>query len=140
VNVIAAGADEETAWAADAACATADSRWFYPGRGEDIAPALMYCAACPVAGDCLEYALAHGEIFGIWGGTSERERRRIRRARVGAQRVTTCGDCGAVIVRAGAASSVPRFCGDACRDRYLAAASPYDRARVKTREARNART
>ena len=41
---------------------------------------------CVVREDCLEYALANGEKFGIWGGMSERERRRIRRARALARR------------------------------------------------------
>ena len=36
--------------------------------------------------DCLEYALANGEKFGIWGGMSERERRRVRRQRAAARR------------------------------------------------------
>ncbi len=39
------------------------------------------CRGCVVREDCLEYALANGEKFGIWGGLSERERRRIRRMR-----------------------------------------------------------
>ena len=39
------------------------------------------CKGCVVRGDCLEYALANGEKFGIWGGLSERERRRLRRQR-----------------------------------------------------------
>jgi WhiB family redox-sensing transcriptional regulator len=39
--------------------------------------------------ECLEYALAHGEKFGIWGGLSERERRRVRRERAMARRLAT---------------------------------------------------
>ncbi len=44
------------------------------------------CGGCEVRMECLEYALRHGEKFGIWGGMSERERRRIRRQRALARR------------------------------------------------------
>ena len=44
------------------------------------------CGGCEVKTECLEYALRHGEKFGIWGGMSERERRRIRRQRALARR------------------------------------------------------
>jgi WhiB family redox-sensing transcriptional regulator len=37
------------------------------------------CLSCEVRSECLEYALAHDERFGIWGGLSERERRRLKR-------------------------------------------------------------
>jgi WhiB family redox-sensing transcriptional regulator len=47
-----------------------------PGEGE----AKRICSGCEVRAECLEYALAHDERFGIWGGLSERERRRLRRA------------------------------------------------------------
>ncbi|MDA8314108.1 MAG: WhiB family transcriptional regulator [Actinomycetota bacterium] len=54
---------------------------FFPSRGESVSEAKEVCATCPVARECLEYALAHHERFGIWGGKTERERRRIRRIR-----------------------------------------------------------
>lgn len=54
---------------------------FFPNRGENTAPAKAACGRCPVKDDCLDFALTNGEKFGIWGGTSERERRRIRRRR-----------------------------------------------------------
>ena len=53
---------------------------FFPSRGDATAPAKKICAVCPVRGECLDHALTHGEKYGIWGGLSERERRRIRRA------------------------------------------------------------
>jgi WhiB family redox-sensing transcriptional regulator len=59
---------------------------FYPARGEDQEPAVAVCRACPVRADCLEYALAGVEMFGVWGGTSERARRRMRIARNKARR------------------------------------------------------
>jgi len=54
---------------------------FFPDRGESLEPAKRICGECVVRDECLEYALDSGERFGVWGGTSERERRRIRRQR-----------------------------------------------------------
>lgn len=73
-------------WRHDAACAdpSVDSTAFFPVTPEESARSMTYCApicaACPVAGECLEHAVAF-EKYGIWAGTSERERRRIRRQR-----------------------------------------------------------
>ncbi|MGH9209874.1 MAG: WhiB family transcriptional regulator [Acidimicrobiales bacterium] len=68
-------------WVAHAACRGTDTELFYPTRGEATEPAKKVCAGCPARVDCLEYALAATEKFGIWGGLSERERRQVRRAR-----------------------------------------------------------
>jgi WhiB family redox-sensing transcriptional regulator len=67
----------------EAVCRGADPELFHPGRGRTIdnATAKAICAACPVANDCLEYALDAGIEHGIWGGTSERQRRVMRRQR-----------------------------------------------------------
>ena len=54
---------------------------FFPERGASTREAKSVCAGCEVKDDCLEYALVNGEKFGIWGGLSERERRRLRRQR-----------------------------------------------------------
>ena len=54
---------------------------FFPERGEDERPAKSICKTCPVKSQCLGYALDAGEKFGIWGGTSERQRRTMRRNR-----------------------------------------------------------
>lgn len=53
----------------------------FPGRGDNEGhrKAKAICADCPVRAECLEYALTNGETHGTWGGTSERERRRMRR-------------------------------------------------------------
>lgn len=67
-------------WMARAACAGADTNLFFPERGESTSEAKAICASCPVAGDCLDYALRTNQRHGIWGGTSERDRRRSRRA------------------------------------------------------------
>lgn len=67
-------------WAEEALCANhPDQDLWFPERGASTAEAKAICRVCPVQQPCLEYAIANGEKFGIWGGRSERERRRIRR-------------------------------------------------------------
>lgn len=79
------------AWQAEAACTGSDIDLFFTERGESTSPAKQVCGTCPVRDDCLEYALDTGEKFGIWGGLSERERRRLRRARSRAKKgVASC--------------------------------------------------
>lgn len=64
----------------DGACAGQRPEAFFPERGESIEDARVFCRVCPVQRECLEYALRNGEKHGIWGGKSERERRRLRRS------------------------------------------------------------
>lgn len=66
----------------DALCAETDPELFFPTKGGSSRAALRICALCDVRDECLEYALEKGERFGIWGGLSERARRR----RMGANR------------------------------------------------------
>ena len=73
--------DDKTGWQAQANCMGVDPDLFFPERGGSTREAKEVCRGCVVREDCLEYALANGEKFGIWGGMSERERRRVRRAR-----------------------------------------------------------
>jgi len=68
-------------WQDLANCLGVDPDLFFPERGASTREAKEVCRGCVVREDCLEYALANGEKFGIWGGMSERERRRIRRQR-----------------------------------------------------------
>lgn len=66
-------------WHAQAACRDSDLS-FFPERGESTAPAKAVCAACPVRVECFEFVMSTGEpMHGIWAGTSERERRQMRR-------------------------------------------------------------
>lgn len=65
-------------WMADALCAETDPDAFFPDKGGSSVEAKRVCARCPVQQECLEYALTHDERFGVWGGASERERRRMR--------------------------------------------------------------
>ena len=71
----------ELAWQADALCAQTDPEAFFPEKGGSTREAKRVCEACDVRQECLDYAMANDERFGIWGGLSERERRRLRRAR-----------------------------------------------------------
>ena len=71
----------ERRWQEEANCLGVDPDLFFPERGASTREAKAVCRGCEVRVDCLEYALAHGEKFGIWGGLSERERRRVRRQR-----------------------------------------------------------
>jgi WhiB family redox-sensing transcriptional regulator len=69
----------ELGWQADALCAQTDPEAFFPEKGGSTRDAKKVCGACTVRAQCLEYALANDERFGIWGGLSERERRRLRK-------------------------------------------------------------
>ncbi len=62
-------------------CMGVDPDLFFPERGASTREAKEVCRGCVVREECLEYALDNGEKFGIWGGMSERERRRLRRVR-----------------------------------------------------------
>ncbi|WP_199584442.1 WhiB family transcriptional regulator [Blastococcus sp. TF02A-30] len=75
-------ADESgEAWRQAALCAETDPEAFFPEKGGSTREAKRVCTGCPVQAQCLEFALANDERFGIWGGLSERERRRLRSAR-----------------------------------------------------------
>lgn len=71
--------EDEQTWQERALCAQTDPEAFFPEKGGSTREAKKICAGCEVRPECLEYALAHDERFGIWGGLSERERRRLRR-------------------------------------------------------------
>ncbi len=75
--------DEEVAgWQEAALCAQTDPEAFFPEKGGSTREAKRICIGCTVKAECLEFALDHDERFGIWGGLSERERRRLKRAAV----------------------------------------------------------
>jgi WhiB family transcriptional regulator, redox-sensing transcriptional regulator len=69
----------EEQWQDRALCAQTDPEAFFPEKGGSTREAKRICMGCEVRGECLEYALANDERFGIWGGLSERERRRLKR-------------------------------------------------------------
>lgn len=71
----------DTSWRESSNCLGVDPDLFFPERGASTREAKEVCRGCVVREDCLEFALQNSEKFGIWGGMSERERRRIRRQR-----------------------------------------------------------
>ena len=84
-------ANAEYDWRKDAACRATDPDLFFPvgttgAALVQIDSAKAVCRQCPVQGDCLEFALATNQDSGIWGGTSEEERRKLRRAWVARQK------------------------------------------------------
>ena len=68
-------------WRDHAACRGIEPDIFYPLTDEDAEPAKAVCDACPVRATCLDYALSSRERDGVWGGATERERRRMIRQR-----------------------------------------------------------
>ena len=76
------GADAEEgalSWQERSLCAQTDPEAFFPEKGGSTREAKKVCVGCEVRAECLEYALANDERFGIWGGLSERERRKLKR-------------------------------------------------------------
>ena len=73
---------EPEGWQLLANCLGVDPDLFFPERGASTKEAKSVCQGCVVREECLEYALANGEKFGIWGGLSERERRKLKRRAV----------------------------------------------------------
>ena len=71
----------DMAWRQRGACRGLDPMTFYPETEEDAGAAKAVCNQCQVREPCLEYALTHREGEGIWGGATEKERRRLLRQR-----------------------------------------------------------
>ena len=66
-------------WQDSAACTGIDPAIFFPESGDPVGPAKALCRACPVREQCLAVALERGEVHGVWGGLSAKERRKYRR-------------------------------------------------------------
>lgn len=73
---------EAESWQERALCAQTDPEAFFPEKGGSTREAKKVCVGCEVRAECLEFALAHDERFGIWGGLSERERRKLKKRAV----------------------------------------------------------
>lgn len=73
--------ESPTAWMALGLCRSYPPETFFPSDGVGVDRARKICATCPVKARCLDYALDHRIEHGVWGGTSERERRRILKRR-----------------------------------------------------------
>ena len=72
---------EAMAWSAYGSCASEDPELFFPEPGADTSEARAICRSCPVRRMCLDYAIETHQKFGIWGGMTENQRRRLRRDR-----------------------------------------------------------
>ena len=72
--------ESDLAWLGLALCAQTDPEAFYSDKGGSIQPAKAVCENCEVRQQCLQYALDNDERYGIWGGMSDRERRRYKRS------------------------------------------------------------
>lgn len=94
------------AWMRDAPCAQTDPEAFFPEKGESTSAAKAVCRNCDVRAECLQYAIDNKELFGVWGGLSERERRALVRGQ--GRPHHACG-CGAPIYR-----KTQRFCSRRC--------------------------
>jgi len=73
--------EADLTWMADGHCRHYPPAAFFPNDGVGVTEARKICAECPVKSDCLEYALVNRIEHGVWGGCSERERRRILKRR-----------------------------------------------------------
>ena len=80
-------------WVRNGRCRTAPWEIFFPDPGDDLEPARAICARCPVTAECREYAIPISELHGVWGGMSEHERRRARRALMHADQAG-CAEAG----------------------------------------------
>lgn len=69
-------------WQQRALCPQVDPEVFFPEKGGSTREAKKVCSSCEVQAECLEYALGNEERFGIWGGLSERERRKLKKRKV----------------------------------------------------------
>jgi WhiB family redox-sensing transcriptional regulator len=66
-------------WQDRAACFGVDPDVFFPISEEEAGPALAYCRVCRIREECLAWALKNGERYGVWGGLTEQQRRRLQR-------------------------------------------------------------
>jgi WhiB family redox-sensing transcriptional regulator len=81
LSLPAADPDSTTGWMALGLCRMYSPSTFFPSDGVGVDKARKICASCPVKSECLEHALEHRIEHGVWGGCSERERRRILKRR-----------------------------------------------------------
>lgn len=106
--------DNDGRWWEDAACRGMDPGLFFPERGDMAAVnrARRICAECPVRKECLADALAFADRWGVRGGLSERQRKRLRSMR--RERRVRCVECQTVFI---ATHSSTKVCSDECRKR-----------------------
>ena len=96
ITVSATPVEPDPDWHDYANCLGVDPDLFFPERGASTREAKEVCRGCEVRHDCLEFALQNGEKFGIWGGMSERERRKVRKSYVARVWDAVDGDDGVI--------------------------------------------
>lgn len=79
LDILAAPLLDEKPWATYAACKGEHGMIFFPQNKREEAAAVAICASCPVREECLDHAIATNERFGVWGGLTEKERKRVGR-------------------------------------------------------------
>jgi WhiB family redox-sensing transcriptional regulator len=79
VKTLPANPSPPDMWQDKAACYGLDPDVFFPVSEEEAGPALAYCSACHIREMCLSWALKNGERYGVWGGLTEQQRRRLVR-------------------------------------------------------------
>ena len=70
---------EERPWVVFSACRDKDPDIFFPDDRKETREAIAICGTCPVRSECLEYAIEADIRFGVWGGLSDKQRRRLIR-------------------------------------------------------------
>ena len=78
---------DDAGWQERALCAQTDPEAFFPEKGGSTREAKKVCLTCDVRTECLESALMNDERFGIWGGLSERERRKLKKSAASSRRI-----------------------------------------------------
>lgn len=114
--------DNVVTWRAQAACAGTPASVFFVEQGADVAAARQICAGCPVQAECLADALDRHEPYGVWGGTTPRERRSL----LAPVPQRACKQCGRRLARP--ISGFRLFCGDECLLADRAARARRERA------------
>lgn len=105
-------------WHRDALCKEYPELSWFPERGQDVEAAKEVCRRCLVQSECRAVAVADGDVHGVWGGTSDRERRRMRAAEATTPRRRVCSWCGIAFYRAASPGGAKVCCGSVeCRRR-----------------------
>ena len=107
-------------WRDKAACSEYPKDWWYVERGSEnmrsnIAQARAICDGCPVASECLQYAMEHNETHGMWGGKSVRERRKLLNGWVVVRHCKHCNTEIRVTLGRTNGQGNTRYCSNSCR-------------------------
>lgn len=116
-----------------ALCPQTDPEVFFPEPGGSPATAKKVCGACEARPDCLALALSLGPVMGVWGGLTERERKRLKRT-TGQPARPTCRGCGEKFTQT-TPSARSAYCGDLCRHKARRATKAASAARREGRAA-----